>query len=198
MNPNSFDDDQRGPIYLKENQIPVTRRVGIGFLAVIQHSQALRSAHPNDDHMFSQCVFIMNLRGEGWKPMHADARQCFGTDFETDPIEFTKPCGAPYSDPFPYDEFTDLVEEYYRYLFGPNGRHVRAYGGEFQENVFAVSRGPRFLAIPDEPSASGAWNLNWIVPPRRRGRAVPLGEMKTELPQSQKDPSAKNLDRENQ
>jgi hypothetical protein len=184
------------------HQAAMAKQIQFFFLAVIQNSQIVHSENKNDDHMLSRCVFLMNFRGQGWIPMHADVRQAYGTDYETDPIEFTKPLGAGYDDPFPYDAFTDLVEAYYRSLFGKYGTAIKVSGGHFQENLVVQGSGPHFLPIPETTELLGGWVLDttskWHKPPRRKSQSIPLGEMKKELPQPNPQPSTENLERKDQ
>jgi hypothetical protein len=145
----------------------------IQFLGIIQNSQVLKAENPDEDHLFSQCFFLMNVEGNGWQAMHASVRQPYGEDFGENPIEMATPSGGACPEPFPYDQFTDLVDAYYRSKIGPSGSVISApgMGNVFAENVIFSPSDVVSLSLPTSDHPSGGWQLD---PSRKwHGKAAP-------------------------
>jgi hypothetical protein len=81
----------------------------VTFKKLIQDSQDYGS---NDQHMVSRAFFSLEYEGAKYDNLHVDIKQTVGSDFESSPLEVSRPHG--YSGPFNYQEFQRAAEGYYR------------------------------------------------------------------------------------
>ncbi|MGD0923290.1 MAG: hypothetical protein ABSA70_16230 [Terriglobia bacterium] len=99
-------------------------RANLTFHKCIQDSQDYGS---NDEHMVSRVFFTFTIAGKEHPDLYADIKQTVGGDFESGPIEVSRPHG--YKGPINYQAFRDAVEKYYRSLVGSKGRGIAISGG---------------------------------------------------------------------
>ena len=107
----------------------------VTFKRLVQDSQEYGS---NDEHMVSRTFFDLNVNNVEYQNLSVDIKQMVGSDFETSPLEISKPTG--YEGPFNHQAFRDAVEKYYRSLVGSSGSGIRIAGGasniRMQNNTF--------------------------------------------------------------
>ena len=78
--------------------------------------------------------------------MYVEVRHPFGTSFESEPLEVSPPVGS-YHGNWNHNEFRDLVERYYRRVFGPEGKGIGIAGGtdiRMHDNTFNISMTAEF------------------------------------------------------
>lgn len=104
------------------------------FHKLIQGSQDYGS---DDQHMVSREFFTVEIEGKISKEAYADIKQPVGSDFETTPLEISKP--VCYNALFNYETFREAAEGYYRSLVGSQGSGIHIAGGSnirMQNNTF--------------------------------------------------------------
>ena len=94
------------------------------FHKLIQDSQDYGS---DDQHMVSRAFFSVDVEGDVPQEVYADIKQTVGTDFESAPLEVSRPNG--YNGPFNYDAFRQAAEEYYRSSIGSHGSSIQIADG---------------------------------------------------------------------
>jgi len=124
----------------------------IQFHKLIQDSQEFGS---DDQHMVSRIFFTITV--ENKKPLEAFAniKQTVGTDFETAPLEVSKPVG--YGGPFNYEQFRILSERYYRGVIGSQGIGISVSGAtnvRMRNNTFQIGA-EGVIEVPN--STGGTW-----------------------------------------
>jgi len=115
----------------------------VHFDRCIQDSQDYGS---DDQHMVSRVFLHIDCEGEQFAGLHADIKQTVGGDFETDPLEISRPHG--YDGPLNYRAFREITEEYFRSLIGRSGSAFRIEGGStvrMRDNTFVM---PKSYEIP--------------------------------------------------
>ena len=93
------------------------------FHKLIQDNQDYGS---DDQHMISREFFTIEIDGHVSKESYVDIKQPVGSDFETTPLEVSKPNG--YNGPFNYEAFRQIAEDYYRSLIGSKGSGINISG----------------------------------------------------------------------
>lgn len=104
------------------------------FHKLIQDSQDYGS---DDQHMVSRAFFKIETEGNVSEEAYVDIKQPVGSDFETTPLEVSRPAG--YNGPFNYEAFRQAAEAYYRSLVGSKGSGIHISGGgniRMQNNTF--------------------------------------------------------------
>ncbi len=86
------------------------------FTSILQDSQELGSS---SEHMVSRVLFDLRIGSDLHTDLHADVKQTIGTEYGHSPLEISMPQSLVGS--ISYEEFRELVEQYYRESFGPSG-----------------------------------------------------------------------------
>jgi hypothetical protein len=125
------------------------------FTKAIQDSQDYGCFDKNDDYMVARVFFSIQVKGEEYPDVYVEVRQPYGTRYEEEPLEVSKPVG--YDGPWNHALFSELCENYYRSLIGSAGHAIRTEGTcNFRGRNNAFVREYRgSIDIPDEGSA--AW-----------------------------------------
>ncbi len=110
-------------------------RAKVTFHKCVQDMQELATG---DETMVSRVFFTLEVGGKKYEDLYADLKQTVGADFESGPIEVSKPHG--YDGPFNYEAFRQGAENYYRSLVGSRGKVFRIEGGNARmyNNTFNV------------------------------------------------------------
>jgi len=90
------------------------------FKRIIVDSQKLQCLKRDDDHMVSRLFFDLEVGGNRYSDMMVEVKQPYGTQYESEPLEVSKLIG-PYKGNWNHNNFTVLVEKYYRSLIGKEG-----------------------------------------------------------------------------
>ncbi len=120
------------------------------FQKLIQDSQDYGS---DDQHMVSRAFFTVNIEGNVTEDAYVDIKQPVGSDFETTPLEVSKPVG--YNGPFNYEAFRQATEGYYRSLVGSQGSGIHISGGgniRMQNNTFIQQAVAEFEVSKESPA----------------------------------------------
>ena len=120
------------------------------FQKLIQDSQDYGS---DDQHMVSRAFFTVEVEGNVSKEAYVDIKQPVGSDFETSPLEVSKPAG--YSGPFNYEAFREAAEGYYRSLVGAKGSGIHIAGGgnfRMQHNTIIQQEVAEFEVSKESPA----------------------------------------------
>jgi hypothetical protein len=96
----------------------------VRFRACLQDSQEYGS---NEEHMVSRVTLTLEAEGRRYPDLMVDVKQSVGSDFETAPLEVSRPHG--YDGHLDYAAFRQLVEAYYRSLVGTQGSTIRIAPG---------------------------------------------------------------------
>jgi hypothetical protein len=87
--------------------------------------------------MISRAFFTLEYEGQTFPNLYAEIKQPVGSDFETTPLEISRPSG--YDGPFNYEAFRAVLEMYYRSLVGRTGSGIHIQGGgniRMRDNTF--------------------------------------------------------------
>ena len=120
------------------------------FHKLIQDSQDYGS---NDQHMVSRAFFTVDVEGNVSDEAYVDIKQSVGSDFETTPLEVSKPVG--YNGPFNYQAFRQAAESYYRSLVGGKGSGIHIAGGSnirMRNNTFLQQAVAEFEVSKESPA----------------------------------------------
>lgn len=120
------------------------------FQKLIQDSQDYGS---DDQHMVSRAFFTVEVEGNVSEEAYVDIKQPVGSDFETTPLEVSKPVG--YGGPFNYAAFREAAENYYRSLVGSKGSGIHIAGGgniRMQNNTFIQQAVAEFEVSKESPA----------------------------------------------
>ncbi len=120
------------------------------FQKLIQDSQDYGS---DDQHMVSRAFFSVDVEGNVTQEAYVDIQQTVDTDFESTPLEVSKPVG--YSGPFNYQAFRQAAEAYYRSLVGGKGSGIRITGGgniRMRNNTFIQQAVVEFEVSKESPA----------------------------------------------
>jgi len=120
------------------------------FQKLIQDSQDYGS---DDQHMVSRAFFTVEVEGNVSEEAYVDIKQPVGSDFETTPLEVSKPVG--YSGLFNYEAFREAAEGYYRSLVGSQGSGIHIAGGSnirMQNNTFIQQAVAKFEVSKESPA----------------------------------------------
>jgi hypothetical protein len=105
-------------------------RVKVTFRECIQDSQEYGST---DEHMVSRVWIDIAVDGKNQGEFVADLKQTVGSDFETGPIEVSRPIEVstqkPYRGPFDQNRFAEEAAGYFRGLVGSGASGIRIGGG---------------------------------------------------------------------
>jgi hypothetical protein len=96
----------------------------VTFHKLIQDTQDLATANPNENHMVSRAFFTLQVGDAQYPDMSVVLRQPFGTDYASEPVEVEKPSGS-YNGNWDHNAFRDAAEDYYRGAVGAQGRGIR-------------------------------------------------------------------------
>ena len=121
------------------------------FKKIIVDSQQYRCLEPDDDHMISRLFFDLEVGGNLYYDMKVEVKQPYGTQFESNPLEVSQLIG-PYTDNWHHNNFSELVEKYYRSLIGKEGiikTAVKAKDTYFENLVYKLTEEFDF-DIPDK------------------------------------------------
>ena len=99
----------------------------VKFTRLIQDSQDYGS---DDEHMVSRAFFDLTIGENTYENLSVDIKQQVGSNFETSPLEISKPNG--YNGPFNHQAFQGAVEKYYRSLVNyinsiPENKIIKEY-----------------------------------------------------------------------
>jgi len=123
----------------------------VTFRRLVQDSQDYGS---NDEHMVSRAFFDLNIDSKDYQNLSVDIKQQVGSNFETSPLEISKPIG--YDGPFNHQAFRDAVENYYRSLVGSTGSGIHIAGGasniRMRNNTFVQEMRVEFNINKDGPA----------------------------------------------
>jgi len=122
----------------------------VAFHKLIQDSQEYGS---DDEHMVSRAFFSIELDGTVTNDAYVDIKQSVGSDFETSPLEISKPHN--YKGPFNHEEFSKFTENYYRGLVGSKGSGIHISGGgniRMQNNTFVQEAKAEFEVSNESPA----------------------------------------------
>jgi len=122
----------------------------VTFQKLIQDSQDYGS---DDEHMVSRAFFSVEVDGDVTDDVHVDIKQSIGSDFESTPLEVSKPIG--YRGPFNYETFRQAVEAYYRSLVGGQGSGIHIEGGSnirMRNNTFIQQEQVEFEVSKEGPA----------------------------------------------
>lgn len=192
--------------------VPATQprpdQILVVFQRFIIRSQSYMNEDNNENYMISTVFYDLTVHGQTYSDLQVDVRQEPQSDYDTDPIEFSKPNKGGYKGLFPLYDFDDALIEYMRSVMGPNGTLLRYENipkngrGVYHANVTFTERKEAILTIPPDERSSGAWELDnletWRTPRSRRPKVVPLRDIETTKTDSETEVSKKNLDRKNQ
>lgn len=120
------------------------------FHKLIQDSQDYGS---DDQHMVSRVFFTVDVEGNVSEEAYVDIKQSVGSDFETTPLEVSKPVG--YNGPFNYQAFRQAAEGYYRSLVGGKGSGIHIAGGSnirMRNNTFIQQAVAEFEVSKESPA----------------------------------------------
>lgn len=120
----------------------------INFHRIIQDTQNYACFQNDEDHMVSRIFFTLEVNGSKYKDLMVEIRQPYGTNFETEPIEVSKPIG--YNGPWNHNAFSDLCDVYFRKAVGSEAVGIRIKGQNIRmrNNVFNMHDCCEF-EIPD-------------------------------------------------
>lgn len=127
----------------------------ITFESLQLDSQDYAMFEQSEAHVVSTIRFHMEIDGKQFANLVVEARQPYGTNFESEPLEIGRVTG--YQGPWNHAGFAGLCKHYYRSLIGSSGRGVHIQGGSnirIRNHLF-VSCQQAELAIPDEQGT--AW-----------------------------------------
>jgi len=123
----------------------------VTFRRIVQDSQDYGS---NDEHMVSRAFFDMQIGDRAYKGLSVDIKQPVGSNFETSPLEISKPSG--YKGPFNHQAFREAVEKYYRSQVGSSGSGIRISGGasniRMRNNTFVQEVHVEFKVSEESPA----------------------------------------------
>jgi hypothetical protein len=119
----------------------------VKFTRLIQDSQDYGS---DDEHMVSRAFFDLTIGENTYENLSVDIKQQVGSNFETSPLEISKPNG--YNGPFNHQAFQGAVEKYYRSLVGSSGSGIRIVGAtniRMRNNTFMQEMNTQFSVQKD-------------------------------------------------
>ena len=99
-------------------------KVHVLFKRIIVDLQELQCFEPSDDHMISRLFFDLEVGGNHYYDMMVEVKQPYGTQYESEPLEVSKMIG-PYKGNWNHNDFSELVEKYYRSLIGKEGKSIK-------------------------------------------------------------------------
>ena len=117
---------------------------------LIQDSQDYGS---DDEHMISRLFFSIEVDGSKTNDVYVDIKQSVGSDFETSPLEVSKP--KNYKGPFNYEAFQIIAENYYRSLVGGHGSGIHVSGDgniRMRDNTFIKEIITEFQVSNESPA----------------------------------------------
>jgi hypothetical protein len=123
----------------------------ITFKRLVQDSQDFGS---DDEHMVSRAFFDMKIEDRSYQDLSVDIKQPVGSNFETSPLEISKPNG--YNGLFNHQAFREAVEKYYKGLVGASGSGIRISGGasniRMRNNTFVRDAHVEFNVSKESPA----------------------------------------------
>jgi len=136
---------------LKQSREEIMTNANVTFRRLVQDSQDYGS---NDEHMVSRAFFDLKIDDRAYQDLSVDIKQPVGSNFETSPLEISKPNG--YNGPFNHQAFRDAVENYYRGLVGSSGSGIHISGGasniRMRNNTFLQEVHVKFSVSKDGPA----------------------------------------------
>ena len=120
----------------------------VTFHRMVQDSQEYSSFEPNDAHMISCVFFTLEINDDTYQEMCAEVKQPYGTDYETEPCEVSRPEG-PYTGNWNHHAFSHAAERYYRSFVGSAGIRIQGGGQVRMRNNTFIQESSAEFEIPD-------------------------------------------------
>lgn len=160
------------------------RQAQVIFRSCVIDTQSIGTQDAIHDYLFSKLYFDLKVDDRVYENMETNIRQPYGTQYASEPIELCILKGD-YTGEFPFQDFTDLAENYFRSFVAVDARDgvisLTNVRNVMMVNVkISRSDGPYTLAMPLAGSLTGGWLLEqpprWIKPRSVRQGAIPAGE----------------------
>jgi hypothetical protein len=142
-------------MHLEKKERGPMAKATVVFSRIVQDVQNYGQFDQDANYMVSTLHFSLTVGGKDYAGLSVEVRQPYGTDFEMQPLEVTKPKGS-YHGPWNHAAFSNVCEEYYRSLIGAKGAGIRIAGGKnirMRNNTFLKQHSAE-LDIPDAGATS--------------------------------------------
>jgi len=127
----------------------------IKFTRAVLDSQTYNAFNESDDHMVSRLFFDLEVRGERFSDMLVEVRQPYGSRYETEEFEVSRPTG-PYKGPWNHGRFAELCAEYFRSVLGEQGKLMRVKASNFRmKNCTLVHKAEATMEVAE--GDGGGW-----------------------------------------